>query len=142
MPIDPTATSTAAAAAAAPAQTSSVLSGLGTDGFLQLLVAQLKYQSPLSPSDPSAMLQQTSQLAQVEMMQKVTEANNQLIGLQQTSLASGLIGKEVTATTPAGGEIAGQVDSVRFSDSGPMLVIDGTEVPVANAQELSRPSDG
>lgn len=139
MPIDATGSATAAATAAPQAgATSSVLSGLGTDGFLQLLVAQLKYQSPMSPSDPTALLQQTGQLAQVEMMQKATEASNQLIGLQQTSLASGLIGKEVTAMADGDREVTGIVEAVRFSASGPMLVVDGTEVPVSHAQELRR----
>jgi len=31
------------------------LGGLGSDGFLKLMVAQLQYQNPMAPSDPSAM---------------------------------------------------------------------------------------
>lgn len=134
--IDPT--GGPAAVQSAPAPGSSALAGIGTDGFMNLLVAQLRYQSPLSPSDPSALMEQTSTLAQVEMMQQVASAQQQLLGLQQTSIASSLLGTEVSATLDDGTQLTGVVDSVRFSADGPMLVVDGTSVPLDRAREFSR----
>lgn len=134
--IDPTAS---AAAAAPPTAGSSALMGLGGEDFLQLLVAQLRYQSPLAPSDPTALFQQTGQMAQVEMLQQVSAIQQQLLGLEQTAIASSLIGKEITATANDGSEIVGVVDAVRFSATGPVLVVGGTEVAVDRAREV-RPS--
>ena len=135
MPIDPTAAATAAGTTTS-ASSGSALQNLGADGFLQLLVAQLRYQNPMSPSDPNAMLQQTSQLAQVETLDGVAETQRQLLTLQQTAIAAGLVGREVSAANPDGTTMTGTVDAVRFADTGPLLVVDGTEIPLAAATEL------
>lgn len=123
---------------AAPASTGSagMLGGLGTEGFLQLLVAQLRYQNPLSPSDPSAMLQQTAQLAQVETLGTLAENQQQLVALQQTSIATGLIGKDVSAVVDGDRAVTGTVEAVRFDTGGPVLVVDGEHVPLSEAREL------
>lgn len=135
MPIDPTAGLTATTGAAAPAAPSG-LGQLGADGFLQLLIAQLKYQNPLSPSDPNAMLQQTSQLAQVQTIQEVAASQQRLLGLQQAAMSAELLGRSVTALDAAGDEVTGTVDAVRFTETGPVLVIGDREVAFSSASEL------
>ena len=44
--------------------------------------------------------------------------------------ASSLVGRTVTYTGADGGEVSGQVGSVRFTGTGPLLGVDGTEVPL------------
>ncbi len=134
MSINPLAATSATAAG--QVSSGSALQSLGADGFLQLLVAQLRYQNPMSPSDPNAMLQQTSQLAQVETLDAVADTQRQLLTLQQTAIAAGLIGREVTAVGSEGSPLTGVVDSVRFSEDGPLLIVDGNEIPLALATEL------
>lgn len=134
--IDPT---TSVAAAATPtAAPASPLADLGSDAFLKLLVAQLKYQDPMAPSDSAAMLQQTAQFTQIETLQQVASVQQQLMGLQQTAMASALVGREVSATTQDGHELTGVVDGVRFTEDGPLLLIGDDAVPFDQAREIRR----
>ena len=47
---------------------------LGKDDFLKLLLVQLQYQDPTSPTDAETILNQTSQLAALESTQNTTDA--------------------------------------------------------------------
>ena len=93
-----TVTSTTDQAATAAAVKSSL--GMDTDDFLQLFVAQLKYQDPLAPQDPSAMLDQLSQLSLVEQSYNSNTALSNLLTAQNNSMsltAVSFIGKDVKA---------------------------------------------
>ena len=47
--------------------------GLGKDDFLRLLIANIKYQDPLSPMDSDKMLDQFTQLTLIEKILEVSE---------------------------------------------------------------------
>jgi len=129
---------TAAAATAAPATPGAGgLGGLGSDAFLNLLVAQLRYQNPMAPSDPSAMLQQTAAFTQVETMQRLAATQQQLLGLQRATVAADMVGKEVTAQATGGAQVTGVVDGVRFTGTGPVLLLGDREVPVEQVTGFS-----
>lgn len=138
--IDPTLSAAAAAATTPTGATPSAgaLGDLGSDAFLKLLVAQLRYQDPMAPADGAAMLQQTAQFTQVETMKQLAATQQLLMGLQQTALASDLIGAEVSATTTDGRDVTGTVDGVRFTDVGPLLLIGDDAVPFDQAREIRR----
>jgi flagellar basal-body rod modification protein FlgD len=108
---------------------SSTLGTLGSDAFLKLFVAQLKYQNPMEPMDGTQMLQQTSQFTQVETLQKLAESQNTIMGYQQMSTATSLIGKSVTALVD-GVRTTAVVDRVQVSASGPILVMGDQQVPL------------
>jgi flagellar basal-body rod modification protein FlgD len=125
-----------------PAAMTSQASGLGAldgDAFMQLMVAQLKYQNPFEPMDTSGMLQQTAALTTVETLQELAASQRVLMGLQQASVAAGLVGQNVTALTINGEEISGIVEGIQFTADGPMLTIDGYEVPIGNILEMRPP---
>ncbi len=124
------------AAAAAPAGTTTGLGKLDSEAFLKLLVAQLRYQNPLEPTDPSAMLGQTAQFTQVETLQQLAQVSAQLAGLSQSSMAAGMVGKEISSVSADGATLTGRVDAVRFSASGPVLLVGGAEVPLAAVSEV------
>ena len=80
------------------------LQTLGKDDFLQLMITKLQYQDPLNPMDDADFIAQLAQFSTLEQMSNISdgiEASNQWSFLQMQSLnnvmASGLIGKEVTA---------------------------------------------
>jgi flagellar basal-body rod modification protein FlgD len=74
--------------------------GMNKDDFMKLFIAQLKYQDPLKPQDPSAMLDQLSQLSLVEQSYNSNTALNNLLTAQNNSIsltAVSFIGKDVRA---------------------------------------------
>ena len=112
---------------------SNPLSQLGSDAFLKLLVAQLKYQNPMQPTDGAAMLQQTAQFTTVETLQSIAAMNQQLMGFQQVTMGLGLVGKNVEAIGTNDLPVSGTVESMRFTADGPLLILeDGQAIPMSN----------
>lgn len=129
--LDPITTS--GAAQAGSGTTNNALGQLGSDAFLQLLVAQLKYQNPMNPSDSTAMLEQTAMFTTVETLQSIAEMNQTLMGFQEVTMALGVVGKHIEGLSLDGYQIEGNVDSVRFTADGPFLLLDtGDEMPMVN----------
>jgi flagellar basal-body rod modification protein FlgD len=130
--------------AAAAEQSTSLggLSQLDADAFLKLLVAQMRYQNPMAPSDSSSMLQQTAQFTTVETLQAISAANQALLGFQQTTMALSVVGKSVSGISLDGEPVSGLVESVRFTADGPFLQLDsGIEMPMTNVLEVSTPPE-
>jgi flagellar basal-body rod modification protein FlgD len=129
IPIDPAAQTTQTTPTTA-------LGGLGGDAFLKLLVAQLRYQNPMDPTDGTQFMQQTAQFTQVETLQTLADTQQQLMSLTQFSLAVGLSGKTVEAIGTDGARITGQVAGVRFTADGPQLEIGDQWLPIQNVVEV------
>lgn len=136
MPISGIGTTAGTAAAVANAATANGLGKLGGDAFLQLLVAQLKYQNPMQPTDGAAMLQQTAQFTQVETLKKLADAQAQLLGYHQAAVASSMVGQQVIAVDADGIEFTGIVDRVRFTADGPFLCMGDREFSLESAREI------
>jgi flagellar basal-body rod modification protein FlgD len=97
--------------------------------FLQMLMAELKNQNPMSPnsSDPMQFVSELAQFTQVEQATYTAEATKTLASGQNTASAIALLGHTVNYTDPKTGNPAtGKVDAVDFTSSGPTLTIDGT----------------
>lgn len=100
--------------------------------FLELMVAQLRYQDPLNPADSGEFLAQSAQFTSLEKMQEVADRTGQLLGAQMAFGASGLVGRHVSWIAEDGETtMSGTVDGVTFGPTGPVFDIDGTEVPIA-----------
>ena len=124
-------TSSKSAATTTPA-TTDVFNGMGPDMFLKLLVAQIQYQNPMNPSDPTAMLGQVASYAQVESLTKLQTLQASGNSLSETQIATSLIGQQVSATDAAGKAVSGKVTAARFTDAGAVLVLDtGAELSVS-----------
>src|SRR3954453_10444351 len=97
---------------------------MGKDTFLKLLVAQMKYQNPLQPTDGQEYMSQMAQFTTVEKLADIQKAQADLASWQRAVAGQGMIGKEITATTSStGGEITGTVTGMKFTDAGPRLVL-------------------
>lgn len=87
--------------------------GVDKDTFLQLLVAQMKYQDPLQPTSNTEYISQYATFSQVEQMQNMA-------GTMELSRASQLVGQEVwvktTDSTGKSGYIQGKVDYVVYEN--------------------------
>lgn len=90
------------------------------DAFLQLLVAQMKYQDPLQPTSNTEYISQYAQFSQVEQM-------NNMASSMDLQRASQLVGKEVyVKTTGSNGEtqyVQGKVDYVVYENNKAYLAI-------------------
>jgi flagellar basal-body rod modification protein FlgD len=100
--------------------------------FLQLLVAQMRYQDPSNPTDSSQFLAQSAQFTALEKMQDVADQTAALLSAQMAFGASGLIGKQVSWADADGTTRTGTVRSVAFGAQGPMLDVDGSSCPIAS----------
>ena len=132
-----------AGASAAAAQGSTGANGLGAldgEAFLQLMVAQLRYQNPLEPTDASTMMQQTAAFTQVETLQKLAASQQTMLGMNEALMASGLVGKSVAAVRPDDTVVNGPVSGVRFTAEGPMLSIGDEEVAMAAIVQIGQPN--
>jgi flagellar basal-body rod modification protein FlgD len=106
------------------------------DMFLQLLVAQMRYQDPANPTDSAQFLAQTAQFTSLEKMQQVADQTNELVALQVAFGASSMVGRTVSYTGADGELMSGVVNSVRFEATGPMLQVNGEDVHFASVQSL------
>lgn len=102
------------------------------DMFLKLLVAQLKYQDPTNPADSSQFLSQSAQFTSLEKMQAIADQTGVLLGSSLAFGASGLVGKQVSYTLADGTEGSGTVSGVEFGADGPVLSVDGVQVPITS----------
>jgi flagellar basal-body rod modification protein FlgD len=94
------------------------------DMFLDLMVAQLRYQDPMNPADSGEFLAQNAQFTALEKMQDVADQTAALLSAQVTFGAAGLVGKNVSYLDADGTSTSGLVQSVTYDASGPMLVVD------------------
>ena len=118
---------------------SDVLSqGLGEDTFLKLLVAQLQYQNPMSPTDGTQFMSQLAQFAQVEKLNDISSSQTDATSWQRAVLGEGLIGKTVTGTDTAGNTVTDLVSGMQITDSGPMLTLkNGGTMDVAKLSNIT-----
>ena len=127
-PIGSTGTPIAELMGPKPAKASDPAGELGSDAFLKLLVAQLKYQDPLNPADGAEFLAQTAQFTMVEKLTTMVTQGEETARSQQETQAAQLVGKQVTYVSTSGEKIEGTVESTSFTDDGQTLVIDGKSV--------------
>ena len=100
--------------------TASSSSSLDKDAFLQLLVAQMKYQDPLEPTSNTEYISQFATFSELEQMQNMSAS-------MDLSRASGLVGQTVyMKTTSSSGDtsyVEGKVDYVYYENGKAYLSI-------------------
>lgn len=96
-------------------------SGLDKDAFLQLLVAQMKYQDPLEPTSNTEYISQLATFSSLEEMQNLN-------GTMTTQQATNLVGKtvimNVQSSTGATNVVQGKVDFIVRQNNKVYLSID------------------
>jgi flagellar basal-body rod modification protein FlgD len=102
----------------------------GEDTFLKLLVAQLKYQDPLSPTDGTQFLTQTAQFTTLETLQKIEKQQETLSQSTQLLSASSMVGRAVTYSLTAGGHNPGPTATTNVALRGTLSkdAAEGTHV--------------
>ena len=103
---------------------SSDSSTLDKDDFLQLLVAQMKYQDPLEPTSNTEYISQYATFSQIEQMQNMSAS-------MDLDRASSLVGeyvymKTTNETTGSTSYVYGKVDYVQIENGEAYLSINGS----------------
>lgn len=126
---------------------------LDREAFLKLLVAQLRYQDPLNPNDPSEFMATTAQFTTIEKLEELTDqgANNAIVtGL---SMASSLVGRSIAYVGIDDVPRSGIVNSAAvvggevrlLTDDGPVSLTDvtaiGSSVELLDQPEPSTPAE-
>jgi flagellar basal-body rod modification protein FlgD len=111
-------------------------SEMDKDLFLKLLVAQLKYQDPTSPADPTQFVTQTAQFSMVEKLDAVAKAQEQLVTAQLMTTATSLVGRTISYSGDDGISHTGVVASATISGSNPTVKVGNTDVPLSSVREV------
>ncbi len=110
------------ASAASTASTAKAGDAMDKDAFLQLLVAQMKYQDPLEPTSNTEYISQYATFSELEQMQNMSAS-------MELSRASSYVGQEVVIrTTLSSGEVQeinGVVEYVIYENNKAMVSVDG-----------------
>lgn len=85
---------------------------MGKDEFLQLLVAQMKYQDPLEPTDNT---QYVSQLASFSSLEQMQNLNQTTVNSQAFSLVGKEVIMETTSSSGSTSYLRGKVDYVTMN---------------------------
>jgi len=129
--ITPTTSTPSAAGAAAP-QPQNPLGVLNKDDFLRLLVTQLKYQDPLSPTDNQQFMAQMAQFSTVEGI-------NNLEGTLGSLQGAGLIGMQVTYTGDDGTTQTGVATAIAMSGTSTTVHVGSDDVDLSRITGVTAP---
>ncbi|HEX4776253.1 MAG TPA: flagellar hook capping FlgD N-terminal domain-containing protein [Acidimicrobiia bacterium] len=113
----------------------------GKDTFMKLLVAELQYQNPLQPTDPSQFMAQSAQFSVLEQLQNLTSTVQSQANANQMVMASALVGKTVTYSDN-GVDTTATVSAVKFDPtnaSPPALSLStGKDIPMSAVTEVNK----
>lgn len=105
---------------------------LDQDAFLKLLVAQLRYQDPLDPSDPADFMATTAQFTTIEKLDQIAEQGANAAILSGLSTASSLVGRAITFLDANDQPQTAVVRAAQVAASGVQLVTELGPVDMAN----------
>jgi flagellar basal-body rod modification protein FlgD len=108
--------------------------GYDKDAFMQILVAQMKYQDPMEPTSNTEYISQYATFTQVEQLSNMANA-------MSLSRASEMVGKTVVITQKNAdngttSEVQGVVDYVTYSGNKAYLNINGTAYDIDNVSQV------
>ncbi len=101
---------------------------VGKDGFLQLLLLQMRHQDPLNPMNNEQMLSQLAQFSSLEQMSQLNETFSKSSEMESFLSATNLIGKEASIFDPASPssqptELKVKITAVTFAEDQPILTL-------------------
>lgn len=110
---------------------------LDKDGFLKMLVGQMKNQDPMNPQGGMD-IGQMAQFSMVEQITNLVGTTQQLLDQSRTASTLGLVGRTVTYTNDQNVSVTGTVDHVTVAGGIPKLTVDGIPgIDPANISEVA-----
>ncbi len=112
-------------------------SAIRQEDFIRLFLSQLQFQDPLEPVDNREFLAQLAQFSSLEQSRQTSENTNALLAMDAASQALSLLERTVLVQDGTG-EVQGVVNSVRFTQSGPLLDVTKADGVVLTNLRLSQ----
>lgn len=98
------------------------------NGFLQLLIAQMKNQDPTKPMDSAQFMAQLASFSNVEQGIKMNSKLDSMMTSLALSQVDGIVGRTIVS---ADGSVVGQVMALHVVSGGAVAILeDGREVPL------------
>ena len=107
------------------------------DAFIKLFLTQLQFQDPLEPVDNREFLAQMAQFSALEQARQTSQNTNDLLSMNATSQALGLLNRQVDVSGLAA-PFSGTVIAVQFSTSGSLLSVRNSAGEVTTDVRLSQ----
>lgn len=104
------------------------------DSFLRLFMAQMKNQDPTEPNDPTETLSQLASFSNVEQSIKLNEKLDALLSASNATLASALVGRNISNLDAT---VSGIAVEVTVGASGPSVTLaDGRVLSLADGYKV------
>lgn len=104
--------------------------------FIKLLITELQSQDPLNPMDNQEILQQVSQIREIESNSKLTETLQSVLLGQNVVTASNLIGRMISGLTDDAERVTGRVGRVSIEDGVAKVHIGEHVLDLKNVAEI------
>ena len=116
----------------APAPTGRDQSSLDNEDFLNIILQELQQQDPFEPNDTGQLVEQISNLRNIESQQSLQGTLESLTLQSSVNQASALLGRRVEAQGGDGTALSGVVQRVNIVDGAAQLRLDGGELVPLN----------
>lgn len=120
---------------------------LKTEDFINMMLTELKNQDPMKPASNEELLQQMSQIGQLQASTSLQDSLKSMVLQNQIGSAGNLIGKMVAGMDDQSKQVSGLVNSVRVESDGVYLELDtgkklslGRVTSIAGAPANTAPS--
>jgi flagellar basal-body rod modification protein FlgD len=111
---------------------------LTASDFVKMMITQLQNQDPLNPTDSGQMMQQMSEIGQMQSTTQLQTTLSTLGSQTQIGAASSLLGKKVTGIDATNNTVSGLVSSVQVNSSGVNLLLDsGSTLPLSGVTGIT-----
>lgn len=112
------------------------LRGLDLDHFLKLMITELQNQDPLNPLENHQILQQISQIREIEATGQLRDTLDSVLLGQNLANASSLINKQITALDDNGDEVSGTVSRVSVAENKVRLQVGDQQIDLSKLREI------
>jgi flagellar basal-body rod modification protein FlgD len=110
---------------------------LGRDHFLQLLLAQMRFQDPLDPIKDAEFVAQLAQFSTLESIEKLNESFTDLLLIQQLTQGANLVGRTIVFQRPGSATPEeGVVDRISIENGKLQLFVGDTPVSLDQVRGL------
>jgi flagellar basal-body rod modification protein FlgD len=106
------------------------------DGFVSLLITELQNQDPLEPMKNQEILQQISQIREIESNTRLTETLESVFLGQSLGTASNLLERTIVGLSDDSTTVTGRVDKVSIENGVAKLHVGEHTIPLKNVAEI------